>query len=330
MNHRVLITGGTGFVCMNIAEKLLDCGLDVVLMARRPPREEAFRELSGKRGGLAFAQGDVLQIDAVHAAIQDYKVTDVIHGAALTPSLEAEIAHPRRIMEVNCIGLMNVLDEARTLCQGRFIYLGSISGYGRTCFTQKVLVEDESKEDPRSLYELSKFTGERIVQRYRDLFSMDAIVARVGDVFGPWERKTGVRSYMSFPYQIVSAALRGEEVVLPKPNCIDWVFGTDIAASVYELLVKSTLNYDVYPLCSGYAWPLTDWCGLVKERFPNFRWRMAEAGETGTIRVNQIEDNARMQTDRLIEETGYHPRFDMVRAFTAYMDWIDAHPGYVE
>lgn len=325
----VLITGGTGFVCMNIAEELLNHGSNVVVFARHPLSAQAFQEFSQKKGRFFTFCGDVLNCDSIQEAISKYHVTDIVHGAAITPSKEIEMERPKQILEINCLGLVNALDAMRASCGGRFIYLGSISGYGEACFQNEVLVEGETLGNPHSLYELSKFTGERIVQRYRELFHMDAVVARVGDVFGPWERQTGVRSYMSFPYQLLAAAQKGETAILPKPNAIDWVYGRDISASVRALMDAEKLEYDIYPLCSSYIWPLTQWCERLEARFPNFHWRMAKPGETATMRVNQIEDNAPMQTTRLIEATGYHPRYDLDAAFEDYMAWVQSHPGYV-
>ena len=325
----VLMTGGTGFICMSVAEVLLDHGVDVVIFARREPEEQAVREFSLKKGRFYYYCGDVLDNESIISAMNRYSVGSIIHGAAITPSREDEMARPKQVIEINCIGLMNALDAARIACSGRFIYLGSISGYGQTCFNSKVLLEGKSLGDPQSLYDLSKFTGERILQRYRDLFQMDAIVARIGDTFGPWERKTGVRSHMSLPHQLVSAARKGEKAILPRPNSIDRVYSRDIAASIYALLCAQTLRYDIYPLCSGYIWPLMDWCKLLENYFPDFHWDLAQPGEEPTIRVNQSEDNAPMQIDRLLEDTGYRPIYDAVRAFENYMTWIETHTDYV-
>lgn len=325
----VLITGGNGFVCMNIAEYFLERGINVVTVARHKMQEEAAKELSSKKGEFTQVLGDVLDRDFLFSMMKDYDITDVINGAAVTPSKESEMENPRQVMDINCMGLMNTLDAARENGIRRFIYLGSVSGYGETCFTSHVLVEGVSQGNPRSLYELSKFTGERIVQRYRELFDMDAYVARIGDVFGNWERRTGVRSYMSLIYQTTAIARKGGRVVLPKPNRIDWVHGKEIAAEVWALMYTDILQYDIYPLCSGFIWPLTDWCDRLKEKFPDFQWEMASMPEQATIRVNQILDNAPMQLNRLKEDTGYEPEYNLDRAFAECMQWIDKHPGYV-
>jgi len=326
----VLITGGNGFVCMNIAQYFLERGINVVTLARHKMSEAAASELSSKSGIFTQVLGDVLDREFLFSIMKEYKITDVINGAAVTPSKELEISNPRQVMDVNCMGLMNTLDAARENHVRRFIYLGSVSGYGETCFTSKVLVEGKSQGNPHSLYELSKYTGERIVQRYRELFEMDAYVARIGDVFGSWERKTGVRSYMSLIYQTTAIALKGGSVILPKPNTIDWVYGKEVAGEIYALMYAPKLQYDIYPVCSGYIWPLTDWCKKLEERFPEFCWRLASDPEEATIRVNQILDNAPMQLTRLAEDTGYQPKYDLDTAFADYMEWINEHPDYVK
>lgn len=329
-SRTVLITGGTGFVCMNIAEALLSRGDAVVLLARRSPSPELLRDFDTLPGHLEFACGDVTDTSSLVSVIRQYHITDFIHGAAVTPSQEAEYTDPASIMQINCMGVLNALEAARQTCVDRFLYLGSVSGYGQTCFDSDILIEGESLANPHTLYELSKFTGERLVQRYRTLFGMDAALLRVGDVFGPWERKTGVRSFMSFPYQLTAAALRGEHAVLPGQNRIDWVYGRDIGNSVAALLHTTTLDYDAYPLCSGFLWPITDWCRKLAERFPAFSWSIAAPGEMPTIRVNQMQDNAPMQTARLISQTNYRPCYDLDLAFEDYMRWLDAHPGWLE
>ena len=56
---KVLLTGGSGFVGINIAEALLETGDKVVVYSRRPMPQEAAQELSTLPGELRWAKGDV-------------------------------------------------------------------------------------------------------------------------------------------------------------------------------------------------------------------------------------------------------------------------------
>ena len=137
---RVFITGGTGFVGLNIAELLLKEGWMVVLYARKSLDERIVRELDGLAGQLVLEFGDVLDQKRIEEILKKYRISYVIHGAAITPDERAEADQPVTIMEVNCIGLMHSLLAAKNQGIRRFFYLGSISAYGQTAFSGNRLV----------------------------------------------------------------------------------------------------------------------------------------------------------------------------------------------
>ncbi len=327
----VFLTGGTGFVGMNIAQRLLTEGWNVILYARRTPELLFMEELEKLRGRLIFEAGDVLDQKHVEEVLEKYQVDDFVHGAAITPDYEMEKKNPAQILEVNCLGLLHSMLAAANKEIKRFLYLGSISAYGSTAFQEGMLEEGVSCGNPHSLYEISKFTGERIVLRLKELYGMDAYVARIGDVYGPWERYTGVRGHMSLIYQTTAAAMEGKQITLPRPCIQDWVSGPDIAGEVLAILQAEKLTYDIYPFCSGERWSLLDWCQLLKERYPGFSYELATEQKEASIQVNQSRDNAPMGLVRLLEDTGYKPMHrDVKSAFECYMQWLDSHEGFLK
>ncbi len=328
-NRTVLITGGTGSVCMNISERLLDEGLNVVVFARRPLEEADYNELANRKGHFSVFLGDILDESKLDEAVTKYQVTDIIHGAAMTPSIQMEREQAKQILEVNCIGVLNAVKAAQKHDIGRFIYLGSISAYGKTAFEGNPLVEGVSAHKPTTFYEITKHAGERIVLRYRQLFEMDAYVARIGDVFGPWEHYSGVRPSMSFPFQTTRSAILGEPVYLPRACELDWVYGKDIANSILALLASETLEHEIYPLCSGHIWSMLDWCALLKKRYPKFEFGLASDKNTATVSINHPNDNAPMSTELLVKDTGYKPKYGLNESFEDYMQWLDKHPDYL-
>merc|ERR1712196_473167 len=61
---------------------------------------------------------------------------------------------------------------------------------------------------PMSLYALSKVAGEAVTERWRELFSMDAVSVRFSDVYGRMDRDTGARNRHNAPYWVCRKAVR--------------------------------------------------------------------------------------------------------------------------
>ena len=80
----VLITGGAGFVGINVAGALADRGDTVVLFGPTPPPAVPLAWLRAKRGSVEVVIGDVTQASDLDAVIRNHRIERVIHGAAIT------------------------------------------------------------------------------------------------------------------------------------------------------------------------------------------------------------------------------------------------------
>ena len=327
---KVLVTGGAGFVGMNICSRLLEKGVETVLFDIKPPEEKYIEEVKGEHGKLTVYCGDILDTELLKQIMKDQEITDVIHAAAITPGAEMEAERGELVIKVNCLGTVSALKAyIDQNLPGRFLMLGSISAYGTTAFQKEPLTEGKSMADPVSLYEISKFAAERIFLRYKELFHISGCAVRIGDVFGPWEHYSGVRSHMSLPYQTTAMAQKGKKACLSRNSRGEWIYGPDLADAAVRLLEADELHYDVYPLSSGKRWTMAEWCAMLQKRFPRFSFCIAEENEMVNLKINQTSDNAPMSLERLQEDTGYRPQYDLEEAFEDYMEWTARHRGYV-
>ena len=89
---------------------------------------------------------------------------------------------------------------------------------------------------PETVYAISKYAGERIALRYRRIWELDLVAARLGTVFGPWEYETGVRDTFSAPLLASSLVRRGSDVVLSGEGRKDWLYARDVAGAIAALL----------------------------------------------------------------------------------------------
>jgi len=82
----IVITGGTGVLCREMAEALIGCGANVTILARHPDKGEALIAGVSGPGGALVAQADVLDLTTLQAAKQTVidkfgQIDGLINGA---------------------------------------------------------------------------------------------------------------------------------------------------------------------------------------------------------------------------------------------------------
>ena len=322
-----LITGAAGFVGLNLTESLLRRGDDVVVFDARPdlPSDatDAFRDLPGS---LAYVRGDVLDADAMLAAVTEHGVRRFVHAAVITPGPDRETRDFQTIAEVNYLGTVRAIDAAVRGEVERFLYPSSASVYGDTSFEEPTLKEDVTHPVPNAVYGIAKYAAERTALRAHDLFGLDARVARIGAVFGPWEHPTGLRDTLSGPMLASRLAHHGEEVVLSRPGPRDWVYARDVAGALAAILDAEDPPHRLYNVSSGIRWTMQDWCEHAAAHDPSFRWRLADDPAEANVRFGP-RDRSPLDVERLTSEL-YRPRFGLAEAYDDYRSWIEERSDF--
>jgi nucleoside-diphosphate-sugar epimerase len=325
----VLISGGTGFIGLALAEALLARGEHVVLTALDDPPPAAIATLSRLPGRLTVAPGDVRDAAGFAACLRRHDVDRMFPFAAITSGPEREAAEPEAVFEVNLLGFIAQLRAARDAGVRRVVAPSSVAVYGDSVYAPGPMAEDRTPCLPNSLYGVSKFALERSALRLGELWSMDVVAARIGAAFGPWEHATGRRDTLSLPWQLAGAALAGRSVVLPEDlPAYPWVYVRDVAAGLIHLLDLPAPAERVYNISSDADWGghIAAWCARLTEAFPGFAWRRSADPAAITHRPPDPRPRAAIAIDRL-GATGWRPAFSPARACADYLGWSRAHPA---
>ncbi len=272
-----LITGGTGFVGLAVAEALLARDEAVVLAAPEPPPPDVLHRLSRLPGRLDVERLDVREADALLPLLRRHAVRHLLPFAAVTAGPEREAAAPELVLEVNLLALVRQLRAARDAGVRRVLLPSSAAAYGETAETRAVVMEDDPCV-PSTLYGISKHAAERTGLRLGALWGLDVVAVRLGAVFGPWERDTGLRDTLTPFWQVARLALAGQEAVLPSaaPAC-SFVYARDAADALLHLLALPEPPHRLFNVGSGRPWGDTvpDWCEHLRAGLPGFTWRHA-------------------------------------------------------
>jgi nucleoside-diphosphate-sugar epimerase len=125
---KVLITGGSGFVGLALAERLLEDGDEVCLFAAAAPPPELVGRL--RQDGLQIIMGDIRSDEALNNALQRSAASRMVHAAAITPGPEREIREARTILDVNILGTVNAIERAAAAGLERVLMVSSVAVYG--------------------------------------------------------------------------------------------------------------------------------------------------------------------------------------------------------
>jgi UDP-glucose 4-epimerase len=173
---RIAVTGGAGFVGSHIVDAYLAAGHEVIVIDNLS---------TGKRANVNQAArlvimdlNDPALIDLVRA-----ERPDVINHHAANASVAVSVRRPRFDATQNILGTLNLLEAARQVGVGRFIYISSGGAmYGSP---QHLPMGELHPSNPVSPYALSKHTGERYVRVYGEEHGLFWTSLRYANVYGP-------------------------------------------------------------------------------------------------------------------------------------------------
>ena len=337
----LLVTGATGFVMSVLARHWLDAFPNerVAVLDAAAPDAAALRYFASVADRLDVVVADVTHPAAWQAALAGADITHIVHGATITPlsrgtaaesKREPEAENPGRIIDVNVMGTVAVLDWARTLPKlRRFIYVSSGAVYKHHGPDRPgEPLPEEGFVMPRRLYGISKLASELITERYGDLFGLSTASVRLSSVYGTMDRITPSRNFRHVPNRIAHLAVQGAKRV--RVNTLaavgDYIHVEDVARAVVSLLRAPALRYAVYNIAAGRTATVGDLVAWAAEKAPGFHAEITAAADADIVQDAALSGGmwGAYDISRIGAETGWQPR-PVREALHAYMDWIGSH-----
>jgi UDP-glucose 4-epimerase len=214
----IIVSGGAGFIGSHTVDELLELRMDVCVIdnfySGSPENLRGYEKLR-------ILNVDIRDFNSIFEGIKG-EVEGIIHLAAIV-SLDEARANPKLAFETNFLGTLNMLELARKLDVGRFVYASSVAVYGEPVYLP---IDESHPLKPANLYGLSKLMGEQL------------------NVYGPRMRSG---PYSGVVHIFITSLLRGEPVRIfgDGDQTRDFVYVTDVAkANVKSLFsnVKGAFN----------------------------------------------------------------------------------------
>ncbi|MGB1925835.1 MAG: NAD-dependent epimerase/dehydratase family protein, partial [Rubripirellula sp.] len=217
-----LVTGGAGFIGSHLATALLKAGAKVrVLDNLSTGFPENLSSLSSE--GLEFIEGDASDQRTVESAMAG--VDYVFHQAAMA-SVPRSIREPALCHAWCATSTVELLHAASKAGVKRLVLASTSAAYGDSPFVSK---RESDPVAPLSPYAASKLAAESYCRAFVTSFSLETVVLRYFNVFGP--RQDPQSEYSAVIPRFVSMILSGKQPIIygDGEQSRDFVYVGDVA-----------------------------------------------------------------------------------------------------
>jgi UDP-glucose 4-epimerase len=313
---RACITGGAGFIGSNLADRLIDRGVEVAILDNFVTGRREFIAERALGAGATLIDGDALDMASLERAVEG---CDWVFHLQANADLRRGLENPRRDLEQNTVATSNVLEAMRAQGVRQIVFSSTGSVYGEP----EVFPTPEDAPFPiqTSLYAASKLAGEALIGAYAHGFGFTGVICRFVSVLG--ERYTHGHVFDFFralkrdPTRLrVLGDGRQEKSYLYVQDCIDAIF-----AAVEQHEAESEPAAHVYNLGTDETLVVEDSIAIITEHLalsPEIEHtggRRGWAGDSPLIRLD---------TSR-IRALGWSPQLTIAQALVRTLDWLDAN-----
>lgn len=203
---KILVIGGLGFIGSNLVRECV----------RYKHQVSVYDNLDPHAGGNLYNIHDIKDDVEVHYHdILDFdRLAEHIVGKDIIVNCAASTSHPFSMrepwldMDVNCRGVINILEAIRRYNpEAKFIHLGTSTQLGRLIYQP---ADEKHPEFPLDIYSANKSVSEKYVLIYAKAYHLRACVIRLSNVYGP---RASIHSpEFTFNNYFLGLALQGKEI----------------------------------------------------------------------------------------------------------------------
>ncbi len=315
-NHKILVTGGAGFIGSNLVETLLTQDNEVTVL-------DNF--MTGKRENLVpFAgnprfrliEADIRDMAACREAVKGMDF--VLHQAALG-SVPRSIKDPMTTTEVNITGFVNMLFAAHESGVKRFVYAASSSTYGDSQELPKV--EDRIGK-PLSPYAITKYVNELYAENFHRIYGIETVGLRYFNVFG--QRQDPDSAYAAVIPKFAATLIKHESPVINGDGSYsrDFTYIDNVVqANQLALLAGSEAVNQVYNVAFGERTTLNQLFGYLRDALAEYDPAIASlTARHGALRTGDIPHSL-ADIGKARELLGYQPEYSVARGIKEAAKW---------
>jgi dTDP-glucose 4,6-dehydratase len=208
--HRILVTGGAGFVPSHLVDALLDRGASVVAVDNFVTGSKENVAHLAEHPRFKLVEADVTEPLPAHQDALAGRFDAIMHFASpASPTDFTQI--PVEILRVGSVGTLHLLDRA-VADRARFVLASTSEAYGDPLVhpQPETYWGNVNPIGVRSVYDEAKRFAEAATMAYHRFHGLDVGIVRIFNTYGPRMRADDGRAIPTF----ITQALRGEPITV--------------------------------------------------------------------------------------------------------------------
>ncbi len=308
--EKFLITGGTGFIGVNLVHHLIELGHEVIVWSRSPLESSTLEDLKNR---IKFQQVDLLDEEAVKKKLLEANPTLIVHLASFNNNSLRTPSAIKPMLKDNVETAVNLYSAALELKELKCIIT---TGSAAENELNEAPFNEEQKEKPASPYGLSKACLSYLSSYFYRWYKLPIVVVRLSQVYGKHQIN-------GFVPAMITKCLRNETIdTTSGEQSRDFVYIKDVIRA-FMLIVENPqkVQGEIINISTGKETKIKDATLLIKQM----------TGSASVINFGAVPyrpgDNMHFcasyaKAKRLL---GWEPEYSFEKGLEETVEWWKAH-----
>ena len=296
---KILITGANGLVGKNFLEEMNSKNVEIMATSKDNESLAAFIKKNQLKN-IKVKKLDVLKPNDCNSVIKDFDV--VLHLAA-NIDVQLSLRNPKKVIDVNYNGTLNVLESIRQNNVSKMIFLSTQDIYGNNINSREDELEKITASNP---YSLSKLICEETIQMYSRLYKINYIILRPSRLYGQFQDKGIIPT-------LIERVMKCKVIEIGNNVKRDFLNVNDLVKAI-ELLLHYKKN-NVFNIGTGESTSIKELINIIAE---SMNKKIKIITNKKLIRNPSIERWNELANIEKITKLGWKPKQDL-------RTWVHEH-----